>query len=107
MGVTLEQAKQHDGLSVIRLQGAIDAGCAVELKRLLVEGLKPDVELRVSLAAAASLDVTTMQLLWAAARQAKATGAAFALEGEIPQPVSLAFDEAGFDEFPIAAEVTV
>jgi hypothetical protein len=99
--VTLEQ----DGaLSRIRLEGAIDIGCAQELRGLLVQGLKTCSEVRVLLADATDLDVTAVELLWAARREARASTVGFAFEGQAPEPVSVALAEAGFERFAATGE---
>jgi anti-anti-sigma factor len=94
--VTLEQ---DEALSLIRLEGAIDIGCAAELKRLLLQALESGSEVRVSLEAAADLDVTAVELLWAAARRAKAEGGNFSLTGPAPSDISAALGEAGLQQF--------
>ena len=60
--------------SLIGLEGAIDIASAAELKKLLLEGLNSGREVRVSLAGATDLDVTAVQLLWAAEREASRSG---------------------------------
>ena len=96
MPVTLEQV---DALSLIRLEGAIGIGCAAELKRLLLLALGSGREVRVSRQEAADLDVTAVQLLWAAARQAQASGAGFSFAGPISKDLSAALSEAGLQQF--------
>ena len=71
MPVTLEQ---KDALTLIQLEGAIDIGCAAELKELLMEKLKSGAAVYVSLESATGLDITAVQLLWAAAREAQRVG---------------------------------
>jgi hypothetical protein len=88
--VTLEQ---DDALSLICLEGAVEIGCAGELKKLLVQALGSGSEVRVSLEAAADLDVTAVQLLWAAARQANAAG-----------EIAAALGEAGLQQFLLPVE---
>lgn len=96
MPVSLE----HDGaLSRIRLEGAIDIGCAQELKELLLNGLKAGSGMRVLLAEAMVLDVTAVQLLCAAERQARVSSVEFAFEGPVTDSVSVALAEAGFEAF--------
>jgi len=95
--------EQNDAARVVRLQGAIDIGCAAELKELLVELLKTGPALRVSLEEATGLDVTAVQLLWAAAREAKQAGVEFAYEGQAPETVQFALAQAGLGKFPAQA----
>ncbi len=102
MEVTLEQ---NNALSLIRLQGAIDIGCAAELKRLLVQALESGSEVRVSLEAVADLDVTAVQLLWAAARQAKASSIGFSLTAPASSAISIALGEAGLHQFLLPVEI--
>jgi hypothetical protein len=44
--------------------------------------------------------LTAVQLLWAAEQQARRTGVAFRISGQIPDLVSTALAEAGFPSFP-------
>jgi anti-anti-sigma regulatory factor len=95
--------EQDDEVSRVRLQGAIDIGCAAELKELLVRGLKSGSALRVSLESATDLDVTAVQLLWAAWREATRAGMEFRLDGQAPETVRAALAKAGIVEFPVPA----
>lgn len=97
MSITLEQT---ESLSVIHLEGAIDIASAAELKALLLKALGGPGEVRVSLEKldqATGLDVTAVELLWAAGREAKKSGAAFSLVGQAPVEVSAALADAGLD----------
>jgi anti-anti-sigma factor len=100
VSITLEQT---ESLSVIHLEGAIDIASAAELKEALLKALEGGGEVRVSLDKlnkqdkAASLDVTAVELLWAAGREAKKAGAAFSLVGQAPGEVLAALADAGLD----------
>jgi anti-anti-sigma factor len=98
--------EQDGALSLIRLQGAIDIGCAQELKELLLQVLKAGSEVRVMLTDVTDLDVTAVELLWAARREAKASSVGFAFEGQAPEPVSAVLAEAGFETFLATGETT-
>ena len=100
MPVTLEQ---KDALALIRLEGAIEVGCAAELKELLIEKLKSGSAVYVALEAATVLDVTAVQLLWAAAREAQRVGVEFGFKGQTPEAVRCALAEAGIEKFPVPA----
>jgi len=91
--------EQDGALSRIRLQGAVDIGCAQELKGLLVEALKVGSEVRVMLAEATDLDVTAVELLWAARRDARVSSVGFAFEGQASEPVTTALSDAGIEIF--------
>ncbi len=65
-------ALSHDGgCCQIQLDGAIDISCAADLKESLVQALEMGEEISISLAGTTDLDVTAVQLLWAAARDAE------------------------------------
>lgn len=100
MPVTLEQ---KDALTFIRLEGAIDVGCAGELKELLMEELKSGAPIYVALESTTVLDVTAVQLLWAAAREAQRVGVEFGFKGQTPEAVRCALAEVGIENFPVPA----
>ena len=98
LAITLEQREKA---SAIHLEGAIDIALAAELKSTLIDALKAGMAVLVALDANADLDVTAIQLLWAAEREAKASGVRFMLEGDVPAGVSAALKGAGFERFPV------
>jgi anti-anti-sigma regulatory factor len=100
--VTLEREEE---LSTIRLEGEVGIASAAELKDLLIQALAFRKLVRVSLQSLTDLDVTAVQLLWAARREAKASSVPFAIEGRVPSMVLSTLLQAGFDDF--AAEVDV
>ena len=100
MPVTLEQ---KDALTCIHLEGVIDIGCAAELKELLMEKLKSGSAVYVALESATGLDITAVQLLWAAAREAQRVGVEFGFKGRTPEAVRCALAEAGIEKFPVPA----
>jgi anti-anti-sigma regulatory factor len=99
LGISLEQ---DDAQSLIRLEGMIDISCAAELKKLLLKVLEPGREVRVSLDETTDLDVTAIELLWAAERAARSSDVRFALAGQVPKRISTAVADAGFEKFPIS-----
>ncbi len=103
MPIALEQCEES---SLVRLVGVIDISCAAELKTLLLQALGSGNEVRVSLDQTSYLDVTAIQLLWAATREANRAGARFVLKGEVPEPVSIALCAAGFPEFPVPTDAS-
>ncbi len=96
VGITLDQSERS---SVIRLEGSIDIAVAAELKKLLLQASKTGNEIEVSLEDATGLDVTAVQLIWAARRAAEGAGSAFALSGAVSESVSSALRFAGLQEF--------
>jgi len=103
MGVTLDKhesrAGQSETLNLLRLEGVVGIGCAAEFKGLLEQALGSGCAVRVSLEGATDLDVTAVQLLWAAERKAKGGGAGFSISGRPPEPVLAALSEAGLQQF--------
>jgi anti-anti-sigma regulatory factor len=96
--IMLEQCEESN---VIRLEGVIDIALAAELKTALLESFKSPKPLRVALNEDADLDVTAIQLLWAAEREAKALNVGFTLDGCVPDAVSTILKESGFERFPV------
>lgn len=90
-------------MSVIHLDGAIDIGVGAELKQTLLEELKQAKAMRVAFGLTADLDVTAVQLLWAAEREARTLNIGFALEGSVPDSLSDSLKEMGFERFPVSA----
>jgi len=100
--VTLEREEE---LSTIRLEGEVGIVSAAELKEMLIQALGFGKQVRVSLQSVTDLDVTAVQLLWAARREAKASSVAFLIEGPAQSMVLSTLLQAGFDDF--ASEVDV
>jgi anti-anti-sigma factor len=96
MGIHIEKT---DAGSLIALRGAIDIACAAELKAVLLDALNTEGGVRISLDGATYLDVTAIQLLWAAEQQARRSGGTFRIEGHIPEAVSTGVADAGFSSF--------
>jgi anti-anti-sigma regulatory factor len=92
---TLEQQADH---TLIRLEGECTLATAAELKNLLIEALALGGDLRLDLRSVEEIDITAMQLLWAAEREANRAGSKFA--GAVPDAIVSAAREAGFDQFP-------
>ena len=101
MSVNLDQ---NEGQCLIRLEGEVDISSAAELKKLLLEALASGRELRVDLERTTDLDVTAVQLLWAAERKAGGSGVGLRLLGHVPEQVAVALSDAGFEKFPIPAD---
>ncbi len=92
---------QSEAVCVIRLEGEIDITSAAELKNVLLEALASGREIRVDLERSAELDVTALQLLWAAEREARGSGRGFTLAGRVPEEILAAMGDSGFETFPV------
>ena len=100
--MTLDQSEEE--VCVLRLEGEVDIACAAEMKQLLLQALGSGKELRLDVERATELDVTALQLLWAADREARGSGRRFTLAGRVPGEISVAILDAGFEKFPVGVD---
>ena len=99
---------ENGSQAAIGLDGVVDISSAAELKTLLLQALHSGKEVRASLDGATDLDVTAVELLWAAEREASKTGVRFSFAGPAPVAVSAALSEAGLQQLLISdSEVSV
>lgn len=103
VGIILEQGEKTNCL---RLQGSIDVSSAEELKKILVDAVKAGGEIRVLLGDATYLDVTAIQLLWAAEREASGAGVIWVFVDSLPEAIRTTLRDAGFDESLFAASAS-
>jgi len=103
VGINLDQSENS---SVIRLEGAIDISAAAEFKKLLLQACGAGKEVRVALDGATDLDVTAVQLIWAARRWAERAGVDFTLSGAPPESVLSALGFAGLQHFLVPLDVS-
>jgi anti-anti-sigma factor len=90
--------EQQESQPVIRLAGELTLTSAAELKNLLLQGLASGNDLRLDLEQAEAIDITSMQLLWAAGREADRKGASLAIQ--MSDAAATAARDAGFERFP-------
>jgi anti-anti-sigma factor len=91
---------QGEDVCHIRVEGEVNISSAAELKRLLIAALASKKTLRLDLEQATDLDVTALQLLWAAKREAIKSAVKFTLMGRLPEEISDALRDSGFADFP-------
>ncbi len=89
--------EEREHQCVIRLQGEIDVTCSAELKRCLVEAISQEKDLAVDLSGVADLDVTALQLLWAAMQAAEKVGRAFSFPNDPPENIKTSICDSGFE----------
>jgi anti-anti-sigma regulatory factor len=94
MPITAEHGETH---WLIRLEGECTVTSAAELKSRLLEGLASGKPVRFDLASAEQIDITVLQLLWAAAQH----GAAAVTR--VSDAAAVAARDAGFERFPGSA----
>jgi anti-anti-sigma regulatory factor len=97
MGITLNQQEDR---SLITLGGNIDISLAAELKMLLLDAMASGQAIYVKLEKNVMLDVTAVQLLWAGARQTKASCLEFTVASPAPDALSASLAEVGFETMP-------
>ncbi len=98
MSVVIDKGDQS---TLIRLGGVIDISCAAELKDVNMKALQAGKPVLIVLEGATCIDVTAMQILWAAERAARAQGLGFALEGQLPEVLCATLRDAGWEGFPL------
>ncbi len=84
---------------VLRLEGDFAIGGAAELKGRLLEALSSGQGLELDMALAGDMDITTIQLIWAAAHEAERLGTSFEMTGLVPEGIRSTFIDAGFASF--------
>jgi anti-sigma B factor antagonist len=89
MSVVIEQTAEG---SMLRLNGDVSISAARELKGALVETLASGRELTIDLAGLTALDITALQLLWAAQHAAAKAGSQVTLVGPVVEEVKQAMD---------------
>jgi len=99
MSVTLDQSRTP---CAIHLTGEVGIRNAAELKELLLQALMSETELRVDISGATEVDITTLQLLWVAEREAHSAGKKFLLDGKIPDDILATANHAGL-KLPVSA----
>jgi anti-anti-sigma factor len=94
--VTIEEVKNT---SLIRLEGDVDIASSEEVKSILIDALASKIEIRLMLEDATELDITALQLLYAAERDAAQSKIPFTLDGSVPSEITSAMTDAGFAKF--------
>lgn len=87
---------------VVALEGEVNIECAAALKSALTAALDGAAPAAISLAGVTGVDVTAIQLLVAAERQARTAGRMLTADAW-PESVGVPLREAGFSELPFAA----
>ena len=95
MSVTMQRSESD---LLIRLEDAVNVTSAEELKSLLLEGLVSGRDLYLDLERVEEIDVTVMQLLWAAGREADRKS--IRMVTRVSQAAAAAAREVGFERFP-------
>ena len=95
MSVTMQRSETD---LLIRLEDKVNVTSAEELKSLLLEGLVSGRDLYLDLERVEEIDVTVMQLLWAAGREADRNGTRMVTR--VSEAAAVAARELGFERFP-------
>jgi len=90
-------------ISVLRLSGAIDISSAAELKAMLLKAFEGSKQVQVSTEGVSDLDVTALQLLWAARKHAAKLGVGFAINAAPAGALGNLVAELGMEKLGIFA----
>jgi hypothetical protein len=83
---------------VFRVEGDFNMTGSAELKGLLLEGLASGQALHLDLERAAEIDITLLQLVWSAEREAARVGSPFT--SRVSETAARLARDAGFPSFP-------
>lgn len=86
---------QTDPVVEVELEGMVNIAIAAELKQNLSVALSAGKDVSVSLGGCSGLDITAIQLLWAAARSARMAGLRFHFADQVPEGILAILGEAG------------
>lgn len=92
MPITLDV---RETTATIELKDAVDINFAAELKKTLEDALQQCGVVHVDVSTVSSLDVTPVQILWAAAGQARKAGTGFAITGNLESGLAATLSEVG------------
>lgn len=101
MRVSVDQSAE---VPTVRLDGEVDISVALELKGALIEAVASRPGLRLELEGVTALDITTLQLLWAAGRETARSGTKLLLSGPAPEAMDEAMGLAGLEGFAVDAQ---
>lgn len=87
----------------ITLSGVLDIEQAAECKGVMMDALASPLPIRVQVAAVTDIDVTILQLLWAAAAQATSAGSDLIVEGPLSEAIQISLSGTGL--FPLIASL--
>jgi anti-anti-sigma factor len=88
-----------DQCCVVLLEGDIDISSSEELKSVFVEALSYMRDMQLDITQASSLDITAIQLVWAASRKAAKQGSAFRMAGSSPEQIRRNAISGGLEAF--------
>jgi ABC-type transporter Mla MlaB component len=93
--------------ATIRLEGDVGINCAAALRQHLMEALSSDRNAnhatRISLAEISAIDITAVQLLWAAERESRRSGQPLSAVDAWPAAVVELLHGTGFSALPFSA----
>lgn len=92
---------QHESHRLIRLEGRVGIASSGELKSLLLDWIASGTNLQVDLERTEEIDLTVLQLLWAAGRDAAERG--IRMVSRPSEAAERAARDAGFDGIPGSA----
>jgi hypothetical protein len=91
--------QEGENTSLICFEGGVNISSSAEVKSILINALTSKRKMRLTLESATELDVTALQLLYAAEQDAARSGNRLTLEGSVPVEITAAMTDAGFAKF--------
>ena len=95
MTLRLDQQEQSNELHLV---GPIEISDSAQLKQMLIDSLASGKDLLIELSSASELNVTALQLLLAARREAISLNIDFRVVNVVSDELSRSMNEAGFGE---------
>lgn len=92
MGITSSTAKET---TVVELRGSVDISQAADLKTLLCDAIASSPSVTIEAGEVSEMDITSIQLLWAAQRRARAEGKTFRIGGSWNPALETGLRESG------------
>jgi anti-anti-sigma regulatory factor len=99
--------EEQEAKAVVRLSGDINVAGSAELKQFLVQAFATGKGVQLDLSAATNLDISAIQLLWAAGRHAEKTKTSLTAAATVSAELKSGVRDAGFEDFPVVIETDV
>ena len=100
MSITCDES---DARTILRIEGDFDVSSSAEMKRELIEAISSRKELQLDVTSVTDIDVTFIQLLWAAVREAEKEKITCTFVGQTPENIHCIIRESGFENFLVSA----
>jgi anti-anti-sigma factor len=103
MSIALSQTEKDGSRTQIALGSSIDIGSAAELKTALLSAIASGKQIQIVAEDVSDFDVTALQLLWAAHREAQRAGLKFTVTGTSTRVLENSLTELGMEAWSCLA----